>query len=36
MSAKKSTTLCGYAQVVSIDEAACFIIYRLVVCIDIE
>ena len=32
----KDTRLCGYTQVVRIDEAACIIGYRLVVCIDIE
>ena len=32
----KSTSLYGYTHVVSIDEVACHIVYRLVVCIDIE
>ena len=32
----KSATLCGYTQVVSIDEAASLIVCMLVVCIDIE
>ena len=36
LSLLKSTTLCGYIQVVSIDEAACLIVYRMVVCINIE
>ena len=31
----KSTTLCGYTQLISIDEAMCFIVYMLVVVIYI-
>ena len=32
----KSAMLCGYTQVVSIDEVVCLIVYMRVVCIDIE